>query len=79
MTDNLTIWKAMQDNLPKRTWIPLADIFAMVRTSIVLDAEDLARLSVSARTPCWKSNVRILLHTKQETGSVMARKHGGEE
>ena len=73
MTDNTTIWDALQRHLPKRKWIPLAEIFATVRTRVLLDDEDLERASSPPGTPRWESNVRRLLRLKTHTGSVRAR------
>jgi len=74
MTDNTTIWKALQKHLPKRTWIPLAKIFATVHTQVLLDEEDLECARSHSATPRWESNVRRLLRTKTQSGSVLARK-----
>ena len=74
MTDNSTIWKALQEHLPKRTWIPIAEVFATVQNRVVLDEEDLEHAPSPRNTPRWKSNVRHLLRMKQRTGSIRARK-----
>ncbi len=74
MTDNTTIWNALQKHLPKRTWIPLAEIFATVHTQVLLDDEDLESGSTHSGSPRWESNVRRLLRVKTQTGSVRARK-----
>jgi hypothetical protein len=72
MTDNATIWKALQKYLPKKKWIPLAEIFTTVNTKVLLDDEDLERASSYSGTPRWESNVRRLLRMKMRTGSVRA-------
>ena len=74
MTNNEILWKAMQENLPKRTWIPVGDIFAMVKQQLVLDDEDLASISRPSSSPRWKVNVRVLLRQKQESGTVRTRR-----
>jgi hypothetical protein len=71
MTDNATIWKSLQQHLPRRTWIPIARVFAAVEQYVALDGEDL-KYSRSER-PRWKSNVRRLLRTKERAGRVRAR------
>ena len=77
MTGNEKIWEAMQKNLPKQTWIPIKDIFDMVKHKVKLDDEDLALFPAPGKTPRWKSNVKMLLRSKQEAGSVHSRR--GEE
>ncbi|HUI63429.1 MAG TPA: hypothetical protein VL126_01205 [Bacteroidota bacterium] len=74
MTDNATIWKAMEMYLPKRTWIPLSDILATVQARIPLDQEDLERLGSRSGSPRWESNVRRVLRTKARTGNLRSRK-----
>jgi len=74
MTDNATIWKAMDLYLPKRTWIPLSDILATVQARVPLDQEDLERRSSRSGSPRWESNVRQVLRTKARTGGLRTRK-----
>jgi hypothetical protein len=74
MTDNETIWKAMQKYLPKRTWIPLSEILATVRSRVPLDQEDLERPRHRSGKPRWEFNVRRLLRSKTRTGSLRKRK-----
>jgi hypothetical protein len=74
MTDNDTIWKAMEMYLPKRTWIPLSDILATVRARVPLDQEDLERRGSRSGSPLWESNVRRVLRTKARTGNLRTRK-----
>jgi hypothetical protein len=71
MTDNTTIWKSLQEHLPKRTWIPIAKIFATVEKFVPLDGEDL--YAAQPERPRWKSNVRRLLRLKVRAGSVRSR------
>lgn len=74
MTDSVTLWTAFKEHLPKRTWIPLAEVFAVVQDHVDLDAEDLEPTRVLSDTPRWKSNVRRLLRTKKQSGSLRARR-----
>jgi hypothetical protein len=71
MTDNTTIWKSLQEHLPRRTWIPIAKVFAIVEKFVPLDREDLR--AIHPERPRWKSNVRRLLRLKVRAGSVRAR------
>ncbi len=74
MTDNTTIWNALQSHLPKRRWISLADILTVLKTRILLDAEDLGHASSRSQTLCWEANVRRLLRLKVHNGIVRSRK-----
>ena len=73
MTSNTELWKALQAYLPKKTWIPLSEIVATVRSRIVLDSEDLESRNSSPGTPLWESNLRSLLRTKKRAGHVRVR------
>ena len=77
MTDNEKFWEAIQENLPKKTWIPIKDIFDMVKHKVKLDDEDLALFPSPGKIPRWKSNVKILLRSKREAGSVHSRRGEG--
>jgi len=73
MTDDKALWTTLRRHLPRRTWIPIADIYDIVQNRVRLDAEDLdCRLSRSA-TPRWKFNVRRLLRSKHREGRLMRR------
>jgi hypothetical protein len=73
VTDNLTIWKALQRHIPKMRWVPLSEILATVQIQIHLDEEDLDRVRSRSGTPRWESNVRHLLWMKRQTGSIRGR------
>jgi hypothetical protein len=74
VTDNTTIWKALQKHLPKKRWISLEDILTTVHTRIFLDEEDLDRARSHSGTPRWETNVRRLLRMKTLMGSVRSRR-----
>jgi hypothetical protein len=48
MTDNSILWQALQAYIPKKTWIPLSDVLATVRSRVTLDKEDLERKDLPA-------------------------------
>ncbi|MGA9115707.1 MAG: hypothetical protein WB626_02920 [Bacteroidota bacterium] len=73
MTDNTTIWRALQQHCPKRTWIPLIDILATVRARVPLDDEDRTHSGSSRSAPLWERNVRRLLRMKAQSGSIRSR------
>ena len=74
MTDNATLWRALQKYVPKKTWMPLADILTTVRSRVLLDKEDLERRRSPSSAPRWEFNVRRLLRAKTRAGSIRARK-----
>ena len=45
MTDDGTLWTTLHKYLPRRAWIPIADIFLIIKRRVVLDAEDMARVN----------------------------------
>jgi hypothetical protein len=79
MTDDKTIWKALQEYLPKGRWIPLGEIFTTIRTRLLLDREDLVRSSSHSRRLHWEVNVRRLLRLKTRTGGVHVRRNPSAE
>ncbi len=74
VTDNTTIWNTLQKHVPKRKWISLSEIFAIIQARVLLDAEDLGPASPHSGTPRWHANVRRLLRVKVQTGNVRSRK-----
>jgi hypothetical protein len=74
MTDAKTIWGILQRHLPRRTWIPLAEIFSTVEVHVVLDEEDKASGGSRSGRPMWKSNVQRLLRIQERAGTIRARK-----
>ncbi len=73
MTDSGKIWKTIQEQLPKQTWIPIADIFRAVETNISLDKEDLDTRLSRSNVPQWHRNVRRVLRKKKDAGRILAR------
>jgi hypothetical protein len=74
MTDNSILWQALQAYIPRKTWIPLSDILATVRSRVTLDKEDLERKDLPPGPPRWESNLRRLLRAKTLSGNVRARR-----
>jgi hypothetical protein len=73
MTDNGTMWRTLQEHMPKRTWIHVGEVYETIEAEIRLDADDLAAHPIGM--PHWKSNLRTLLRQKQASGGVLSRKH----
>ena len=73
MTNDTVLWGALQRNLPRKTWIPIAEILATVQSRIYLDEEDLERAGAASGTLRWESNVRRLLRLMVHAGRVRAR------
>jgi len=75
MTDNGTIWRTIRENLPKQTWVPIADIYRAVEVHTLLDAEDLDTSLSRSGIPRWRTNVRRVLLAKRDGGRVHTRQH----
>jgi hypothetical protein len=73
MTDDRTLWGALQRYVPRKKWIPIAEILATVQSRIYLDEEDLEHAGPASGTPRWESNVRRLLRLMVHAGRVRAR------
>jgi hypothetical protein len=74
MTNDSTLWTTLRRYLPRRRWVPIADIFRIVQHRLPLDNEDLAHVSSHSKVACWQSNVRRVLHSKQREGTLSGRK-----
>lgn len=74
MTDHATIWKTLQQHLPRSEWVPVADILAIVRTRLPLDREDLEHRGSHSGPLRWESNVRHVLRSKARAGRIRKRK-----
>jgi hypothetical protein len=74
MTDDATIWRALQESLPKKIWVSLSDIYAIVQSRVYLDREDLERRHPSSGSPQWKTNVRRLLRAQARVGRIRTRR-----
>jgi hypothetical protein len=65
---------ALRKYLPRKTWIPITEIYGIVKQRIALDAEDLQCPGTRSSFPRWQSNVRRILHSKQREGTLRGRK-----
>jgi hypothetical protein len=74
MTNDSALWITLHEHLPRKTWVPITDIYTIVQHRIPLDEEDLESRNASSGSPCWKSNVRRVLHSKQREGTLLGRK-----
>lgn len=73
MTNDNALWKALRQHLPRRTWIPIADIYVIIQQQVPLDAEDLECSNPRTLNPHWKTNVRRVLYSKKRDGMITAR------
>ena len=72
MTGRAAIWNIMREHLPRRQWISISEIFAIVESRSDLDKEDLALNCF--RVPKWRLTVRRALMEKKRAGSIQGRK-----
>ena len=73
MTNDTALWMALHDHLPRRTWVPLGDIYLIVQHRVLLDAEDMECRTAHSLMPRWKFNVRRILRSKQREGRLLRR------
>lgn len=73
MTSDTALWTTLHEHLPRKTWIPIGDIYRIVELGVLLDAEDLEYHSAGSSTPRWKFNVRRVLRSKQREGKLVRR------
>ncbi len=74
MTDDSALWTTLHEHLPRKTWVPITEIYTIVQHRIPLDAEDLESRNAASESPCWKSNVRRVLYSKHREGTLLRRK-----
>jgi hypothetical protein len=75
MTSNAVIWHVIMEHIPRKTWVPRAEVYAIVKNHTVFDGEDMEPGRAPSRLPLWQINVRRLLRTKQKDGRVLARRN----
>jgi hypothetical protein len=74
MTDDGAIWSILRYHAPKKRWISMDEIFAIIESHVVFDFEDMEIVNPSLGNPRWKHNVRHLLKLKKERGIIRTRK-----
>lgn len=74
MTNDTALWMALHQHLPRKKWIAIAEIYIIVQHRVLLDAEDLEHVNRRSANPRWKSNVRRILRSKQQEGTLLRRK-----
>jgi hypothetical protein len=75
MTHLPEIWDCIREHLPRRTWVPLDDIYALVERRLSLDREDHKPQAPGSLIPKWKRNVRNVLQYRKRKGEVEWNKH----
>lgn len=76
MTQDSRLWDTIHRNLPRRQWVPIAEIYAIVEQRVLLDDEDRVCSGIRAPVPHWHRNVRRILYQKQREGTLMSRANG---
>ena len=72
MTERSAMWNTMVEHIPKRRWISIREIFAIVESRSTLDKEDLELNSF--RIPRWRLTVRRALMDQKRLGSIQGRR-----
>ena len=70
MTHLPEIWDCIRAHLPRRRWVPLEDIYALVQARLRLDREDQEPQAPTSPIPKWKRNVRNVLQYRKGTGDI---------
>ncbi len=70
MTQLPDIWDCIRQHLPRKRWVSIGDIYALVQTRLRLDREDHEPQSPSSDIPKWKRNVRNVLQYRKRTGEI---------
>lgn len=70
MTHLPEIWDCIRAHLPRRRWVPLEDIYALVQARLHLDREDQEPQAPTSPIPKWKRNVRNVLQYRKGTGDI---------
>lgn len=73
MTDIGVIWQTIRKHAPRKIWLSIAEVCAIVEDHAKLDSDDLVPGRYPARLPKWKANVRRILKTKKKEGEVRGR------
>jgi hypothetical protein len=76
MTHLPEIWDCIVSKLPKRRWVALDDIYALIERNLNLDTEDHEWQSPNSEIPKWKRNVRNVLQYRKRTGKIEWDGHG---
>ena len=73
MTNDATLWATLRRHLPRKTWVPIGEIYVIIQRHVPLDDEDLGSRVSAPVSPRWKGNVRRLLRSKHRDGTLMSR------
>lgn len=65
-----SIWKVIQEELPRDEWIPIQDIYALVEKSVVLQADDFLPAAPGSGDLKWRRNVRNVLQRHKAQGQI---------
>ena len=64
------IWDCIVDNLTKKEWFTLDEIYQLIERNNSLDPEDYEPQSPGSEVPKWKRNVRNVLQYRKKTGEI---------
>jgi len=72
MTDRTTMWQILKTAVPRKEWMSIADIFAIVESKAPFDDEDLWLNSM--KIPAWKLTICRILREKKQLKGIRTRK-----
>ena len=73
MTQDTILRETLTKHMPRRRWIPIADIYTLVEHRMLLDAEDRTASGNHRLDPRWHTNVRRVLHRMHREGRLLSR------
>jgi hypothetical protein len=73
MTQDTILRETLTKHLPRRRWIPIADIYTIVERRMLLDAEDRTCSGSRRPDPRWHTNVRRILNRMRREGRLLSR------
>lgn len=71
------VLQIIQRHVPRKQWVSSKDIYAIVESHGMLDAEDRQPRSPGSNLPRWKGLVRNVLAHEMKVGKVRSRKRSG--
>jgi hypothetical protein len=70
------IWDVIDSELPRDEWIPLQNIYALIKLKIQLKPDDFLSSAPTSDEPKWMRNVRNVLQSRKTRGDIAWDKNG---
>ena len=71
------MWEAIFEKMPREKWIPIVEIFGIVKNNVPLQKDDFdPATSGKCDSIRWESNVRSMLQYRNMTGEILGDRKG---